>query len=65
MKNDKDVEDILGPFYAACLCYAVPLGLTDTVSWGEDDSFASLNKQIRSIQPVSQSDLEKAMKGEA
>ena len=64
MKKDKDVENILGPFYAACLCYAVPLGLTDAVSWGEDDSFASLNEKIRSIPPISQSDLEKAMRGE-
>ena len=63
MKNDKAVEDILG-FYAACIYCAVPLGLTDTARLGEDDSFAGLNEQIRSIPPISQSDLEKAMKGE-
>lgn len=66
MENDKNVfvpVDIPG-FLAACIYCAVPLGLTDTVSWGEDDSFASINEQIRSIQPINPSVLEKAMRGE-
>ena len=64
MKTDKDANDILSSLSIACMCWAIPLGLTDDVSWGKDDSFASLNEQIRSIQTINPSVLEKAMRGE-
>ena len=64
MKTDKDANDILSSLSIACMYWAIPLGLIDTVSWGKDDSFASLNEQIRSIQPINPSVLERAMRGE-